>query len=154
MKMWSLHQTLSKPSNLCVCVCAYMCACVCVCVQLHADWLHVSEAHHETLLDADLGHVEGDALCGSGHHAGGAVSVDDVISVRQCSSRRSRVFLQTPEVQNLLQTAEEPEQRGEEPGVAGRSPWQRLPRAAAAHAASGGRPVIGSAAGGGAILSS
>lgn len=56
------------------------------------------------------------------------------------------MFLQTPEVQNMLQTAEEPEQRGEEPGVAGRSPWQRLPRAAAAHVASGGRPVIGLAA--------
>lgn len=59
-----------------------------------------------------------------------------------CSScRRSRLSLQTPQVQNVLQTAEEPEQRGEEQGGAGRSPRQRLPGAAAAHAASGGRPV-------------
>lgn len=42
----------------------------------------------------------------------------------------------------MLQTAEEPEQRGEEQGGAGRPPRQRLQGAAAAHAASGGRPVI------------
>lgn len=116
-----------------------------MCVQLHADWLHVSEAHHETLLDADLGHVKGGALCRSRHHAGGAVSVDDVISVRGCSSSTSGLSLQTPEVQDVLQTAEEPEQRGEEQGGAGRSPRQRLQGAAAAHAASGRRPVISSA---------
>lgn len=55
------------------------------------------------------------------------------------------VLLQTPEVQNMLQTAEEPEQRGEEQGGAGRSPRQRLQGAAAAHAASGGCPVMNSA---------
>lgn len=55
------------------------------------------------------------------------------------------LLLQTPEVQNVLQAAEEPEQRGEEQGGAGRSPRQRLQGAAAAHAASGGRPVINSA---------
>lgn len=42
-------------------------------------------------------------------------------------------FLQTPQVQNLLQTAEEPEQPGEEQGSAGWSPRQHLQRAAAAH---------------------
>lgn len=63
--------------------------------------------------------------------------------MRQCSGRRrSPLFLQTPEVQDVLQTAEEPEQRGEEQGGAGRSPRQRLQGAAAAPAASGRRPVI------------
>ncbi len=45
------------------------------------------------------------------------------------------VLLQTPEVQSVLQAAEEPEQHGEEQGGAGRSSRQRLQRAAAAHGA-------------------
>lgn len=117
--------------------------------QLHADWLHIPEAHHEAFLDADLGHVEGDALCWCGHHAGGAVSLALMSLLLMVSLSLSAealvLLLQTPEVQNVLQTAEEPEQRGEEQGGAGRSPRQRLQGAAAAHAASGGRPVMNSA---------
>lgn len=48
---------------------------------------------------------------------------------------------QTPEVPDVLQAAEEPEQRGEEPSVAGGPPWQHLQRAAAAHEPAG-RPAV------------
>lgn len=45
--------------------------------------------------------------------------------------------LQAPEVPGVLPLPEEPEQRGEEPGRPGGSPWQRLQGAAAADGAAG-----------------
>lgn len=52
--------------------------------------------------------------------------------------------LQTSEVQSDLQAAEEPEQPGGEQGTAGRSSWQRLQRAAAAHGAARRLALTGS----------
>lgn len=46
--------------------------------QLHADRLHVSEAHHETFLGADLGHTEGSAVRRSRHLPRGTVSNSNV----------------------------------------------------------------------------
>ena len=69
--------------------------------------------------------------------------VSDLTSVelKLLSSAASRqwtllfLLLQTPEVPNVLQAPEEPEQHGEEQGGAGRPARQRLQGAAAAHGA-------------------
>lgn len=75
--------------------------------------------------------------------SGSLFVVSDLTSVelKLLSSAASRqwtllfLLLQTPEVPNVLQAPEEPEQHGEEQGGAGRPARQRLQGAAAAHGA-------------------
>lgn len=65
------------------------------------------------------------------------IVINEILLVACVSSRRDHCVVQTPEMQSLLQTAEEPQQRCEEQGQPGGSTWKCLQRTTSSHGSSG-----------------